>query len=75
MELQAFLSKFREEFEDTDINDIMPETSFRDLEEWSSLTALGIIVLVKTQYNKTITGLDIRKCDTVEELFQLIESK
>ena len=75
MELQAFLSKFREEFEDTDVNDIMPETSFKDLEEWSSLTALGIIVLVKTQYNKTITGLDIRKCDTVEELFQLIESK
>lgn len=29
--------------------------------------------MVKTQYGKTITGREIRKCSTVEDLFHLVE--
>ena len=62
-----------EQFDDTEITKIQPETEYQELDEWSSLTAMSIIAMVKTQYGKTITGREIRKCQTVEELFNLVK--
>ena len=75
MELNDFVAKFAEQFDDTDVSDILPDTYFRELEEWSSLTAMGIIAFVKTEYGKSITGKEIRSCDTVEDLFNLLAVK
>ena len=75
MELNDFVAKFAEQFDDTDVYDILPDTYFQELEEWSSLTAMGIIAFVKTEYGKSITGKEIRSCDTVEDLFNLLAVK
>ena len=75
MELNDFVAKFAEQFDDTDVSDILPDTYFHELEEWSSLTAMGIIAFVKTEYGKSITGKEIRSCDTVEDLFNLLAVK
>lgn len=72
MELKEFIENLAEQFDDTDITEIQPETEYQELDEWSSLTAMSIIAMVKTQYGKTITGREIRKCQTVEELFNLV---
>lgn len=68
MILEEFVKGFAEQFEDTDITEIQMDTVYQDLDEWSSLTA-------KTTYNKEITGKEIRSCETVEELFNLVEAK
>lgn len=73
MELKEFIEHLAEQFDDTDITEIQPETEYQELDEWSSLTAMSIIAMVKTQYGKTITGREIRKCQTVEELFNLVK--
>lgn len=73
MELNEFISNLAEQFDDTDISEIQADTEFQALDEWSSLTAMSIIAMVKTQYGKTITGREIRKCSTVEELFDLVK--
>lgn len=75
MELQDFISNFANQFDDTDASEIQADTRFHDLEEWSSLIAMSVIALAKTQYGKTITGREIRECVTVEDLFNLIASK
>ena len=75
MELNDFVAKFAEQFDDTDVSDILPDTYFQELEEWSSLTAMGIIAFVKTEDGKSITGKEIRSCDTVEDLFNLLAVK
>ena len=75
MELKEFLKAFADQFDDTDISEITPDCEFHELEEWSSLTGMGIIAMVKTQYGKTITGKEIRECKTVEDLFELVENK
>ena len=75
MELNDFVAKFAEQFDDTDVSDILPDTYFQELEEWSSLTAMGIIAFVKTEYGKSITGKEIRSCSTVEDLFNLLAVK
>lgn len=75
MELNDFISKLAEQFDDTDVSELTPDCVFQELEEWSSLTALGIMAFVKTEYGKTINGREVRSCQTIQDLFELVESK
>lgn len=75
MELNEFIKGFAEQFDETDASEFQADTCFQELDEWSSLSAMSIIAFVKTNYNKTITGKEIRSCETVEELFELVQSK
>ena len=70
-----FLEKFREQFEDTDPVEIELSTVYKDLDEWSSIVSFAIIAMVKVEYDKTVTGAEIRHCNTVEDLYNLIASK
>lgn len=75
MELNEFIAAFADQFDETDPSEITASTQFHELDEWSSLTGMSVIALVKTQYGKTISGKEIRECETVEDLFNLIASK
>lgn len=70
-----FLEKFREQFEDTDPTDIELSTVYKDLDEWSSIVSFALIAMVKVEYDKTVTGAEIRHCNTVEDLYNLIAAK
>lgn len=75
MELIDFISSFAGEFEETPAEKFLPDTNFRELDEWDSLTALSIIAMVDEKYAKQITGADIRSSTTIEELYNLVKSK
>ena len=75
MELNDFVKMFAEQFDDTDPEEIKADTEFKNLDEWGSLVALAVIAFVKTEYGKTVTGKEIRECNTVKDLFNLVASK
>lgn len=75
MNASDFLEKFRDLFEDTDPESIELTTEYKDLDEWSSLISFAIIAMVKTEYDKSVTGSEIRHCNTVEDLFNVIAAK
>ena len=75
MELKEFIEKFAEQFDDTDASEINAETKFKELDEWSSLIALGVIGMVDEEYDITLTGEDIRNSNTVEDLFNAVKAK
>lgn len=75
MEFNDFLLGFADLFDDTDPATINANTHFKELDEWSSLSAMGLIALVKTQFNKSLKGSEILHCNTVKELFDYIVSK
>ena len=75
MELNEFVANFAEQFDDTDASEITASTVFRDLDEWSSLTGMGVIALANTEYGKAITGAELKACVTVEDVFNLIKNK
>lgn len=75
MDINEFVKNFSNQFDDTEASEIQVDTKFHDLEEWSSLIAMSVIAMARTQYGKTITGKEIRECETVEDLFNLIASK
>lgn len=75
MELKEFIENFADQFDETDASEFTAETEFKQLDEWSSLTALSIIAMVDDEYDVTLKGEDIRTSNTIEDLFKLVESK
>jgi len=75
MELKDFIENFADQFDDTDASEIMAETEFKELDEWSSLIALSVIAMVDEEYDVTIKGDDIRGSKTVEDLFNIVKSR
>ena len=73
--MKEFIVDFADQFDDTDISEIKADTAFHKLDEWSSLTAMGVIAMVRTQYGKTISGKEMKECVTVEDLYHLINRK
>lgn len=75
MELNDFIEKFAEQFDETDASEFKADTEFKALAEWSSLSALSIIAMIDDEYDVTIKGDDIRNSETIEDLFNLVKSK
>lgn len=74
MEIQEFIEHFAGQFDDTPVEDFKCETKFRELEEWSSLTALSIIAMVDEEYDVILKGDEMRKAETIGELFKIVKS-
>ena len=75
MELKEFIENFAAQFEETESNEITAITIFKDLDEWSSLTALSVIAMADEDYEVVLTGDDIRNSTTVNDLFELVKAK
>lgn len=74
MELNAFIENFAAQFDETDASVFTADTQFREIEEWSSLVGLSIIAMVDEEYDVTLKGDMLRKCNTVGELFEMVKS-
>ena len=74
MDIQDFIENFAAEFDETPAEVFAPETEYKTLEEWNSLTALSIIAMVDDNYNKTITGANLRENTTIQDLFNYVAS-
>lgn len=75
MEIQEFIENFAAQFDDTDEALFTAETKFKELDEWSSLTALSIIAMVDDEYDVIIKGNDIINADTLQDLFNVVVKK
>ena len=73
--MEQFIRNFANMLEDTDVSEINADTEFQDLDEWSSLMTMSTIAMVRTQYGKAITGKEIRSCETIASLYNLIMEK
>lgn len=75
MTLDEFVKAFAAEFDETPEDQFKADTEYKSLEEWGSLTALSIIALAMEGFEKKITGADLRACSTIEDLYNLIQTK
>lgn len=75
MELDEFISNFAVQFDETGVEEFSSETNFKELDEWSSLTALSIIAMVDDEYDVKVKGEDIRNSKTIKDLFEIVKSR
>ncbi|MBR3452450.1 MAG: acyl carrier protein [Muribaculaceae bacterium] len=72
MNLQEFIENFAAQFDETDATEFTADTKFKQLDEWSSLTALSIIAMVDDEYDVIIKGNDIISSDTIQDLYNVV---
>lgn len=75
MKQEEFLTNFADQFDDTDVSELSLQTEFKELDEWSSLIALSIIAMCDEEYEVKIKGDDIRKAQTIYDLFEVVKSR
>lgn len=75
MEIKVFIQHFAEQFDDTDVSVFKPETVFHDLDEYSSLIALAIILMIDEEYGVNIIAEEMSAAVTIEDLFNTVKSK
>jgi acyl carrier protein len=75
MELEDFVKKFADCFNQTDAALFKPETVFRKLDEWGSMMALIVIAMIDADFGKTITSEDLKTADTIASLFAIVKNK
>lgn len=58
---------------DVEVTEITPSTILDDLEEWNSLAALSLIVMLDERFGKTISNTEINAFKTVEDIMSTME--
>ena len=75
MDIKNFIENFADQFDNTDTSVFTPDTNYRELDEWSSLIALSILAMVDEEYDVQLKGDEMRSTQTIQELFDLVNSK
>lgn len=73
--MKDFIVNFADQFDDLDASTISVETNFRELDGWSSMVALSVMAMVDDEYEVQLRADEMRKTNTIQELFELISSK
>ena len=68
-----FLDNFNEILDDEPNFKLELNSKFRDLDEWDSLTALSLIAMLDEKYKITVTGDQIKKLETLGDIFNLLK--
>jgi len=75
IEIDDLVQKLEAEFDEIEPGTLKPTTSFKDLEEWSSMQALVVIALIDEHYEIALTGEDLMDCETVQDIYDKIKEK
>lgn len=73
--LEEFVALFAEQFDDTDASEFKADTSFRDLDEWSSIIGLSIIAMVDEEFEVALKADDMKKATTIGDLYKIVKEK
>lgn len=74
MSIEQFIPKLADAIE-ADSASLSPDVEYKRLPMWDSLNALALIALVDAEYDVTVTGRDIESTATIQNLWDLIESR
>lgn len=75
MNIRTFIENFSDQFDDTELSEFSATTNFRELDEWSSLTALAVLNMINKKYGKTVKADEMKDTETIQELYELVVSK
>lgn len=75
MEIKDFIENFASQFDETEASEFALNTKFKELNEWSSLTALSIIAMIYETYDVELNAEEIQAAETIQDVINLVESK
>ena len=72
MNLQEKLALIEEVF-DVEAGSLTQETMLADVEEWDSIAALSLIVMLDEKFEKTVSGAQIKAMASISDILAYME--
>lgn len=73
--MEEFIKNFAAQWDDTELDVFTSECEFHELDEWSSLTGLAILNMIKKKYGVVVAPAEMKACVTIQDLYDVIQSK
>lgn len=73
MNENKFIEDFATIFDDTEASELTMDTQFKNLDEWSSLAALGLLAVMEEEYDAELSSKDIEKSETIQDIYNIIK--
>lgn len=75
MEIKIFIQQFEESLDGLELGSVSETTAFKELKEWDSLAILTLTDTIDLEYGVLLRKSEIESCDTVQSLFDRVQSK
>ncbi len=75
IKIEEFIENVADQYDMRSASELAKDTRYKELEDWSSLVALSIILMVDEEYDIIIKAEDIQQTSTIEELYDRVNSK
>jgi acyl carrier protein len=72
MEENKFIENFATIFDDTEASELTMDTEFKNLDEWSSLAALGLLAVMEEEYDAELSSKDFEKAVTIRDIYNVV---
>ena len=69
-----FLKNFASIFDEIEDNELTMDTEFRNIDEWSSLTALALLAVIDEEYDVKLTNNDLKNSVTVRDIYNIVNN-
>ena len=75
MQAEQFVRHFENSIEGLTPNSLTPDTKYHQLAQWDSLALLCLLAMIDCEYDVQVGGMELRNCETLREVFDLVMSK
>lgn len=75
MEINQFVTHFENAIEGIEPGSLNPDTPYHKLAQWDSLALLCLLAMIDCEYDVQIPGVELRSCDTLRDLFNLVSAR
>ena len=72
MNIHDLINDIETEFEEIVNGTLVPKSSIRDIDGWSSMHALILIALIDNNYDILLTGEELKNALTIQDLYDVI---
>lgn len=68
---KQFIQNFADQFDD-EPEGLTLETSFRDIEEWSSLIALNVMAMCDEEYEVILSANEMESANQISDIYKIV---
>jgi acyl carrier protein len=75
METIQFVRHFESAIEGIEPESLTPATRYHEIPQWDSLGLLCLLAMIDCEYGVQIGGMELKKCETLADVFGLVQEK
>lgn len=75
VEVNEFLQNFADLFDDTEVSQLSLDSVMRDLDEWSSMIALSIMVMCDEEYDVILSANEMETANKIADVYNIVNER